>query len=53
MKAVRRSNVILLIGDGMAESEITAARNYELGADGRFPGIDSLPLTGDKTTHSV
>lgn len=46
-------NVILLIGDGMAESEITSARNYQLGAAGRFEGIDSLPLTGDKTTFSV
>ncbi|WP_410012255.1 alkaline phosphatase [Sodalis sp. C49] len=51
-------NVILLIGDGMGDSEITAARNYALGAGNAFPGIDALPLTGqythyalDKTTH--
>lgn len=51
-------NVILLIGDGMGDSEITAARNYALGAGGFFAGIDALPLTGqythyalDKTTH--
>ncbi|TDP96746.1 alkaline phosphatase [Labedaea rhizosphaerae] len=30
-------NVILLIGDGMGDSEITAARNYARGAAGRFP----------------
>lgn len=51
-------NVILLIGDGMGDSEITAARNYAEGAGGFFKGIDALPLTGqythyalDKTTH--
>ena len=31
-------NVILLIGDGMGDSEITVARNYALGAAGRFAG---------------
>src|SRR3954469_7249612 len=46
-------NVILLIGDGMGDSEITSARNYQLGADGRFPGIDALPLTGQYTTFSL
>lgn len=39
-------NVILLIGDGMGDSEITIARNYAKGAAGRFRGIDALPLTG-------
>ena len=39
-------NVILLIGDGMGDSEITVARNYEHGAGGAFPGLDALPLTG-------
>lgn len=54
----KAKNVILLIGDGMGDSEITAARNYAQGAGNVFPGIDALPLTGqythyslDKTTH--
>ncbi|MFY0408046.1 alkaline phosphatase [Solicola sp. PLA-1-18] len=46
-------NVILLIGDGMGDSEITSARNYAKGADGRFAGIDALPMTGQYTTFSV
>ncbi len=46
-------NVILLIGDGMGDSEITVARNYEYGAGGELPGIDALPLTGQYTTYSV
>lgn len=46
-------NVILLIGDGMGDSEITVARNYAEGAGGRFAGIDALPLTGQYTTYSV
>ncbi len=49
----RANNVILLIGDGMGDSEITSARNYEHGAGGRFPGIDALPLTGQYTTYSL
>jgi alkaline phosphatase len=46
-------NVILLIGDGMGDSEITIARNYRYGAAGRLPGIDALPLTGSYTTYSL
>ena len=46
-------NVILLIGDGMGDSEITIARNYYKGAAGRFAGIDALPLTGQYTTYSL
>ncbi|PRY63343.1 alkaline phosphatase [Knoellia remsis] len=46
-------NVILLIGDGMGDSEITSARYYEYGAAGRLPGIDALPLTGQYTTYSL
>lgn len=49
----RATNVILLIGDGMGDSEITIARNYAYGAAGRLPGIDALPLTGSYTTYSV
>ncbi|MBT1622259.1 alkaline phosphatase [Curtobacterium flaccumfaciens pv. oortii] len=46
-------NVILLIGDGMGDSEITIARNYQYGAAGRLPGLDALPLTGSYTTYSL
>jgi alkaline phosphatase len=46
-------NVILLIGDGMGDSEITVARDYAEGAAGRFAGIDALPITGQYTTYSV
>ncbi|WP_290515214.1 alkaline phosphatase [Aeromicrobium sp.] len=42
-----------IIGDGMGDSEITWARNYQFGADGQFPGIDALPLTGQYTTFSL
>lgn len=46
-------NVILLIGDGMGDSEITAARNYAEGAGGSFKGLDALPVTGQYTHYSV
>lgn len=45
-------NVILLIGDGMGDSEITIARNYSLGAAGTL-NLDRLPLTGAYTTYAV
>jgi alkaline phosphatase/streptomycin-6-phosphatase len=45
-------NIILLIGDGMGDSEITMARNYEVGADGKLV-MDTLPFTGAVTTYSV
>jgi alkaline phosphatase/streptomycin-6-phosphatase len=45
-------NVILLIGDGMGDSEITMARNYWKGAGGRL-AMDSFPSTGAYTTYSV
>jgi alkaline phosphatase len=45
-------NVILFIGDGMGDSEITLARNYAVGASGRL-ALDALPLTGAYTTYSV
>ena len=48
----RAKNVILLIGDGMSDSEITIARNYTVGAAGRL-AIDDFPLTGQMTTYSV
>lgn len=46
-------NVILLIGDGMGDSEITIARNYAEGAGGYFKGIDALPFTGQYTHYSL
>ncbi len=46
-------NVILLIGDGMGDSEITAARNFAKGAGGYFEGLDSLPFTGQYTHYSL
>ncbi|MFF7441460.1 alkaline phosphatase [Streptomyces sp. NPDC008122] len=45
-------NVILLIGDGMGDSEITLARDYTVGADGRL-NMDGFPLTGAYTTYAV
>lgn len=46
-------NVILFIGDGMGDSEITSARNYEYGTGVRLPGIDALPYNGRFTAHSL
>ena len=46
-------HVILFIGDGTSDSEITIARNYVQGAGGYFKGIDSLPFTGSYTTYSL
>lgn len=37
IKNTGAKNVILLIGDGMGDSEITVARNYAQGAGGAFP----------------
>jgi alkaline phosphatase len=48
----RARNVILFLGDGMGDSEITIARNYAKGAAGRL-ALDSLPLTGAYTTYAV
>ena len=46
-------NVILLIGDGMGDSEITSARNVAVGAGGAFAGLDALPMTGQYTHYSL
>lgn len=46
-------NVILMIGDGMGDSEITIARNYAQGAGGFLKGIDALPVTGQYTHYSL
>lgn len=48
----RAKNVILFIGDGMGDSEITIARNYSVGAAGRLT-INTLPFTGEYTTYSL
>lgn len=45
-------NVILFIGDGMGDSEITIARNYAVGAAGRL-ALDTLAFTGVYTTYSI
>jgi alkaline phosphatase/streptomycin-6-phosphatase len=50
--AGRARNIILFIGDGMGDSEITAARNYAVGAAGRL-SMDALPMTGAYTTYSI
>lgn len=48
----RARNVILFVGDGMGDSEITIARNYEVGAAGTL-AMDTLPMSGAYTTYSV
>ena len=48
----RARNVILFLGDGMGDSEVTVARNYQEGAAGNL-AMDGLPLTGEYTTYAV
>ncbi len=48
----RAKYVVLFLGDGMGDSEITIARNYEVGANGRL-AMDSLPFTGAYTTYAL
>ena len=48
----RARNVIMFLGDGMGDSEITIARNYQAGANGRL-WMDTLPLTGEYTTYAL
>ncbi|MFF2514366.1 alkaline phosphatase [Streptomyces sp. NPDC058086] len=52
IKGGKAKNVILLIGDGMGDSEITLARDYTVGANGRL-NMDRFPLTGAYTTYAV
>ncbi|WP_275461003.1 alkaline phosphatase [Streptomyces noursei] len=52
IKGGKAKNVILLIGDGMGDSEITLARDYVVGANGRL-NMDGFPLTGAYTTYAV
>jgi len=49
----KAKNVVLLIGDGTGDSEITAARNYLKGSAGRFEGLDNLNYTGYQTTWAL
>jgi len=45
-------NVILLIGDGMGEAEISLARNYEFdGGDGLF--IDTMDFRGSAVVNAL
>lgn len=44
-------NVILLVGDGTGESELTAARYYQ--GVGKKLALDSLPFRGVATTYAV
>ncbi len=53
IKSGPAKNVILLIGDGMGDSEITVARNYAVGAGNYFKGLDALPVTGQCTHYSL
>ncbi len=46
-------HVILFIGDGTSDSELTSARNYAEGASGYFKGLDVLPFTGSYTNYSI
>jgi alkaline phosphatase len=48
----RAASVILLVGDGMSDAEITLARDYQVGAAGRL-ALDTLPLSGSYTTYAV
>ena len=52
IKGGQAKNVIMFLGDGMGDSEITIARNYAMGAAGRL-SMDALPLTGEYTTYAV
>jgi alkaline phosphatase len=48
----RAKNIIFFLGDGMGDSEITAARDYHVGAAGRL-AMDTLPFTGAVTTYAL
>lgn len=48
----RARNVIMFLGDGMGDSEITIARNYQVGANNRL-WMDTLPFTGEYTTYAL
>jgi alkaline phosphatase len=48
----RPKNVILLIGDGMGDSEITLARYYGKRADGAL-NMETLPFAGELITYGL
>ena len=52
LMAGQARSIILFLGDGMGDSEITIARNYAVGAAGRL-AMDTLTFTGAYTTYSV
>ena len=43
LQALGARNVILVIGDGMDDVQVTIARNYLVGAEGRLH-IDAMPV---------
>jgi len=45
-------NIILFIGDGMGEAEVSLARYYAKGAAGKL-AMDALRFRGDVTTYNV
>jgi alkaline phosphatase len=45
-------SVILLIGDGMGDSEITLARYYGVGAEGTL-NMETLPFAGELITYGL
>ena len=46
------TNVILFIGDGMDEHQITMARNYLYGADGTF-SMEQMPVRSSVRVHTL
>lgn len=46
------TNVILFIGDGMDEHQITMARNYLYGADGAF-AMEQMPVRSSVKVHTL
>lgn len=48
----KAKNVILFIGDGMGDSEITVARNYLHGVNGTFQGLDKIGQPGALQTSA-
>ena len=50
--AEKPKNTVVLLLDGFDHQLMTAARDYELGADGRFL-FDELPFWGQMTTHGL
>jgi len=47
----RAKNVLLFVGNGMRDSDVTAARNYLVGADGLL-WMETLSLSGEYSTSA-